>query len=72
MHDDDVIECPRVLCSVKCSQRTGLASFGGARGLLGTLKGTSGQGGDVMTGHQQNCCSFAYSSAALSEHFWAP
>ena len=58
-------------CNFEFFQRTGLASFGGARALLGTLKGISGQGGDVITGHQQSCCSFAYKSAALSEPSWA-
>ena len=72
MRADKGTKRPRIPCDTKCFQRTGLASFGGARGLLGTLKGRSGEGGKIMTGHQQSCCSSTYSSAALSEPFWAP
>ena len=38
---------------------TGLASLGGARGLLGGLKGMSGLGGFIRIGHQHSCCSVA-------------
>ena len=38
---------------------TGLASLGGARGLLGGLKGMSGLGGSMRMGHQHSCCSLA-------------
>ena len=71
MHESDGTELPCISYRNNCCQRTGLASFGGAKGLLGTLKGTSGQGGDIMTGHQQNCFSCVYSSASLSEPSWA-
>lgn len=36
---------------------TGLASLGGARELLGGLKGMSGLGGSIRMGHQHSCCS---------------
>ena len=40
-------------------RRTRLASLGGARVLLGGLKGMSGLGGSVRIGHQHSCCSLA-------------
>ncbi len=53
-------------CKQRGCRRTGLASLGGARGLLGGLKGMSGLGGSVRIGHQHSCCSLARLSAVTA------